>query len=101
MHITVRTVFRAIALLLLLLAALTTAQSQSPSAVSRTAPVNPQTNAPTSDRDLADLRERLLSLLRMSPTLTEVIASDPTLLANQDYVTRNNPELEKVPAKSS
>jgi hypothetical protein len=31
----------------------------------------------------------------MSPTLTEVIASDPTLLANQDYVTRNNPELEK------
>src|SRR5467141_1578871 len=99
MHITVRPVFRAIALLLLLLAALTTAQSQSPSAVSRTAPVNlqinPKTNAPTSDRDLADLREQLLSLLRMSPTLTEVIASDPTLLANQDYVTRNNPELEK------
>ena len=99
MHITVRPAFRAIALLLLLLAALTTAQSQSPSAVSRTAPVNPQinpeTNAPTSDRDLADLRERRLSLLRMSPTLTEVIASDPTLLANQDYVTRNNPELEK------
>jgi hypothetical protein len=100
MHITVRPVFRGIALLLLLLAALTTAQSQS-SAVSRTAPVNPQinpqTNAPTSDRDLADLREQLLSLLRMSPTLTEVIASDPTptLLANQDYVTRNNPELEK------
>jgi hypothetical protein len=95
MHITVRPVFRAIALSLLLLAALTTAQSQSPSAVSRTEPVNPQTNAPTSDRDLADLREQLLSLLRMSPTLTEVIASDPTLLANQDYVTRNNPELEK------
>jgi hypothetical protein len=95
MHITVRPVFRAIALFLLLLAALTTAQSQSPSAVSRTEPVNPQTNAPTSDRDLADLREQLLSLLRMSPTLTEVIASDPTLLANQDYVTPNNPELEK------
>jgi hypothetical protein len=31
----------------------------------------------------------------MSPTLTEVVASDPTLLANQDYVSRNNPELEK------
>ena len=95
MHITVRPVFRAIALLLLLLAALTTAQSQSPSAVSRTAPVNPQINPQTSDRDLAVLREQLLSLLRLSPTLTEVIASDPTLLANQDYVTRNNPELEK------
>jgi hypothetical protein len=29
----------------------------------------------------------------MSPTLTEVIAADPSLLANQDYVNRNNPEL--------
>ncbi len=91
--------FRAVGLLLLLLPALTTAQSQSSSAVSRTAPanpqINPQINSPTSDRDLAELREQLLSLLRMSPTLTEVVASDPTLLANQDYVTRNNPELEK------
>jgi hypothetical protein len=89
-------VYRAIALLLLLLAGLTTAQSQS-SPISRTAPLNPQTqaNSPTSDRDLAELREQLLGLLRMSPTLTEVVASDPTLLANQDYVTRNNPELEK------
>jgi hypothetical protein len=99
MRITPRPVFRAITplLLLLLLPALTTAQS--PAAVSRNAQVNAQinsqTNAPTSDRELAELREQLLSLLRMSPTLTEVIASDPTLLANQDYVTRNNPELEK------
>jgi hypothetical protein len=92
-------VFRAIALLLLLLPGLTAAQPQSSSAVSRTAPPNSQTsfppNSPTSDRDLAELREQLLSLLRMSPTLTEVVASDPSLLANQDYVTRNNPELEK------
>jgi hypothetical protein len=91
MRITPWPVFRAIGLLLLLLPGLTTAQSQTSSAVSRTAPVEPV----TSDRDLADLREQLLGLLRMSPTLTEVIASDPTLLANQDYVTRNNPELEK------
>ncbi|HTC76015.1 MAG TPA: hypothetical protein VK684_10585 [Edaphobacter sp.] len=99
MRITPWPVFRAIAPLLLLLPALNTAQSQSPSAASKTTSVkfqiNPQLNSPTSDRDLADLREQLLTLLRMSPTLTEVIASDPTLLANQDYVTRNNPELEK------
>lgn len=95
MRITPRPVFRAIALLLLPLAVLTPAQSQSPAASSRTAQVNAQTSSPTSDHDLAELREQLLILLRMSPTLTEVIASDPTLLANQDYVTRNNPELEK------
>jgi hypothetical protein len=103
MRITPWPVFRAIALLLLLLPGLHTAQSQSTSAVRRTTPVTPPTtfqtssqiNTPTSDRDLADLREQLLGLLRMSPTLTEVIASDPSLLANQDYVTRNNPELEK------
>jgi len=95
MRITPRPVFRAIALLLLPLAVLTPAQSQSPAASSRTAQVNAQTSSPTSDHDLAELREQLLILLRMSPTLTEVIASDPSLLANQDYVTRNNPELEK------
>ena len=100
MRITPRPVFRAIPLLLLLLLPALTAQSQSSPAISRTAPANlrtdPQTqiNSPTSDRDLAELREQLLSLLRMSPTLTEVIASDPSLLANQDYVTRNNPELD-------
>jgi hypothetical protein len=33
--------------------------------------------------------------MRLSPTLTEVVASDPSLLSNQDYVNRNNPELEK------
>ena len=105
MRITPRPVFRAMPLLLLLLLPALTAQSQTAqsqsSPLSKTAPANlradaqPQINSPTSDRDLADVREQLLSLLRMSPTLTEVIASDPTLLANQDYVTRNNPELEK------
>ncbi len=99
MRITPWPAFRAITLFLLLLPALITAQSQSSSIVAKTTSVkfqiNPQLNPPTSDRDLVDLREQLLTLLRMSPTLTEVIASDPSLLANQDYVTRNNPELEK------
>ena len=92
-------VIREAALLLLLIPGPTmTAQTRS-SAVARTSQATPsvdsQINPQISDRELADLREQLLNLLRMSPTLTEVVASDPTLLANQDYVSRNNPELEK------
>lgn len=49
--------------------------------------------APVSDRDLAATQEQLIKLLRLSPTLTTVVAHDPTLLANQDYVSRNNPQL--------
>lgn len=92
-------VIREAALLLLLVPGPKTTAQTRPSAVARTAQatssIDSQANPQISDRDLADLREQLLSLLRMSPTLTEVVASDPTLLANQDYVSRNNPELEK------
>lgn len=58
------------------------------------APIPPpaQTSA-VSDRDLAATRHELLKLLRTSPTLTTVIAHDPSLLANQDYVAHNNPQL--------
>ena len=49
--------------------------------------------APVSDRDFAVTQEQLLKLLRMSPTLTTVVAHDPSLLADQDYVSRNNPQL--------
>jgi hypothetical protein len=49
--------------------------------------------APISDKDLADIQEQLIKLLRMSPTLTTVVAHDPSLLSNQDYVSRNNPQL--------
>ena len=38
-------------------------------------------------------QEQLLKLLRLSPTLTEVVARDPSLLSDQEYVNRNNPEL--------
>ena len=44
-------------------------------------------------------REQLLTLLRVSPMLTSVVASDPSLLANQDYVTKLNPELAKFLAQ--
>ena len=40
-------------------------------------------------------REQLLTLLRVSPTLTAVVGSDPSLLGNQEYVAKTNPELAK------
>ena len=43
----------------------------------------------------AEIQTQLMNLLRMSPTLTSVVARDPSLLADQAYVTRNNPELEQ------
>jgi hypothetical protein len=49
--------------------------------------------APVSDRDLAATQDQLIKLLRMSPTLTTVVAHDPSLLSDQDYVSRNNPQL--------
>ena len=48
-----------------------------------------------SEKDLAALQDQLLQELRVSPTLAEVIARDPSLLSNADYVNRNNPELGK------
>lgn len=44
-------------------------------------------------------REELLKLLRESPTLTAVVASDPSLLGNQEYVAKSNPELAKFLAQ--
>jgi len=53
----------------------------------------PVAAAPVSDQDLLATQEQLIKLLRMSPTLTSVVASDPSLLSNQEYVSRNNPQL--------
>ena len=49
--------------------------------------------APISDEDLATTQDQLLQLLRTSPKLTTVVARDPSLLSNQEYVNRNNPQL--------
>jgi len=46
-----------------------------------------------STKDLAAIQDQLLQELRVSPTLAEVVARDPSLLSNADYVNRNNPEL--------
>ena len=46
-----------------------------------------------SEKDVAAMQDQLLQLLRVSPTLAEVVAHDPSLLSNAEYVNRNNPEL--------
>jgi hypothetical protein len=59
-------------------------------------PAEPATtaNAPQmSEKDVAALQDQLLQLLRVSPTLAEVVAHDPSLLSNADYVNRSNPQL--------
>ncbi|NUQ27786.1 MAG: hypothetical protein HOQ35_04630 [Acidobacteriaceae bacterium] len=69
--------------------------SQPKDAAKQVAPVPP---APTDD-DLAVKRDQLLALLRMSPTLTQVLTSDPTLLADDAYINRVNPELARFLAQ--
>jgi hypothetical protein len=48
--------------------------------------------APT-NKDVASTQRQLIELLRLSPTLTTVVSHDPSLLADQEYVSRNNPQL--------
>jgi hypothetical protein len=72
----------------LLLVASSAAQAAKP-ALSRANAAPAQTNT----KDVAALQDQLLEWLRLSPTLAEVVARDPSLLGNQEYVQRNNPEL--------
>jgi hypothetical protein len=51
--------------------------------------------AQMTEKDVAALQDQLLQLLRVSPTLAEVVARDPSLLSNQAYVERSNPELAR------
>jgi hypothetical protein len=54
----------------------------------------PAANPPQmSEKDVAALQDQLLQLLRVSPTLAEVVARDPSLLSDAEYVNHNNPEL--------
>lgn len=45
------------------------------------------------DKDVWSTQTELIRLLRLSPTLTTVVEHDPSLLANQEYVAKNNPQL--------
>jgi hypothetical protein len=56
-------------------------------------PATAATQAVPTDSELVDIRAQLFSLLRMSPTLTQVLETDPSLLADQEYINRSNPQL--------
>ena len=58
------------------------------------APAQPNAQStPAPPQVVAGIQRQLIELLRLSPTLTTVVSHDPTLLSNQEYVSRNNPEL--------
>ena len=54
-----------------------------------------QVDAQAQESQAAEVQDQLLELLRTSPTLTMVVARDPSLLSDPAYVERNNPELAK------
>ena len=79
----------------LLFAAVAPAQTHSAAPAARPAPA-PTAAAPApapTDKDMAATQSQLIKLLRLSPRLTTVLSRDPSLLSNQEYVTRNNPQL--------
>lgn len=78
--------------LLLSLVELSTAQREGSNAKA-TASGNSSLSVNT--EDLETTREQLFKFLRMTPKLTMVLARDPSLLADEQYVSRNNPELEQ------
>ena len=86
---------RSVALPAVLLIPCGAAQSQPGAPTRPAAPVQPlgATAAVPTERDLVATRMELMKILRLSPTLTTVVAHDTSLLANQDYVARNNPQL--------
>jgi hypothetical protein len=65
------------------------AQTQKPSKAAEP----PTSTLPITNKDVASTQRQLIELLRLSPTLTTVVSHDPSLLADQAYVSRNNPQL--------
>src|ERR1700685_2258895 len=88
---TVAWIFGATSAIALAAAPLAVAQTQTHTAAA------PAVQVP-SERDVADVQTELLHLLRLSPTLTAAVAADPSLLADQQYVARSNPELAQFMA---
>ena len=85
---------RSVAIPALLLAALAAAQSHPPAPVVKPAATASSSQELQREADsIAATQEQLIKLLRLSPTLTSVVAHDPSLLSNQEYVSRNNPQL--------
>jgi hypothetical protein len=92
-------VLRSVAAFALSLATLAVAQVQTAKPASGAPLAKPAVQTPAanaqapSEKDLAATQEELIKLLRLSPKLTTVIEHDPSLLANQEYVNSNNPQL--------
>jgi hypothetical protein len=82
-------IFCAVSALALAAAPLVRAQTHAAAAPAAQAP---------SEKDVADVQEQMLHLLRLSPTMTAAVAADPSLLADQPYVARSNPELAQFMA---
>lgn len=57
------------------------------------APEHPAADSAPDPAALAATQDQLINLVRMSPTLTDAVRIDPTLLSDQEYVTRQNPAL--------
>lgn len=76
------------ALLLALLASVCVAQTSRK--VQTAASANP---TQLSAQEVSALQDQLLQILRVTPTLAEVVARDPSLLSDNEYVMRNNPQL--------
>src|ERR1035441_2255396 len=77
----------------LLLAALAAAETRPAAPAKPATPAQSAADPVSTERDFAATQDQLIKLLRLSPTLTNVVAHDPSLLANQEYVNRNNPQL--------
>jgi len=81
-------VLRSLAASALCIATLAAAQTK-PAAPAKLPAASPV----STEKDFAATQEQLIKLLRLSPTLTSVVAHDPSLLADKEYVNRNNPQL--------
>lgn len=62
------------------------APASPPAAAAAAAPIQ-------SEKDVRDIQDQLIKLLRQTPTLTTVVARDPSLLSDPAYVAKNNPQL--------
>jgi hypothetical protein len=74
------------------------ALAAAPLAVGQTHAASAPTVQVPSEKDVADAQGQFLHLLRLSPTMTAAVAADPSLLADQPYVARSNPELAQFMA---
>ena len=84
-----RNILYATTMAALFLPKMTVAQPRPPATVN--IPATPA--IPAEDSDPGSTQRNLMKLLEVSPNLASVLASDPSLLANQEYVSRSNPEL--------